>query len=501
MTQTPRRNLVIVGGGTAGWMAASYLNRFLVRKGWQITLVESPDIGTIGVGEATIPSLVRFLRAMDFDEDVFMRRCAATYKLGIAFTDWFGHGHRYFHPFGICGSINGLDLFHFWMKHRIEGQATEAYTDYSLQSLLADEAKGPRQHGADSPIMRTGTYAFHLDAGAFAQFLKEVATAEGVRHLFGEVRAVRRDPWGDIAAIDIGGGRELAGDLFIDCTGFRGLLIEETLGDPWIDWGRYLLCDRAVVMPLPREDDPLPYTRSTALDAGWMWQIPLSTRTGNGYVYSSQHASPDQAAQALIDRADLRRARSADPRHLKMRIGRRGNGWVRNCVAVGLASGFVEPLESTGIHLIQRALELLVDNFPAGDRDDLLRAAYNRRMQALYEEVRDFIVLHYVLTDRVEPFWRDARSVAIPDTLQDSLDAYEMDGRMHLTHSDIFSETNHHFILAGNGRLPRRPTARVDFTPLQPIVPVLRQIREQNRAMAASLPSHRALIAAINANP
>lgn len=498
MTASDQKRLVVVGGGTAGWMAASYLNRFLVRKGWQVTLVESPDIGTIGVGEATIPSLVRFVRAMGFDEDEFMRRTAATYKLGIQFIDWFDHGHTYFHPFGICGVVNGLDLFHFWMKRRLEAGATEAYTDYSLQALLSREGRAPRQFGGSSPIMQTGTYAFHVDAGALAQYLKEVATAEGVRHLFGEVREVRRGPWGDIASLDIGGGRELEGDLFVDCTGFKGLLIEEALGDPWIDWSHHLLCDRAVVMPLPRDEEPLPYTRSTALEAGWMWQIQLASRTGNGYVYSSAHTTADEAAATLIARADLKRARTADPRHLKMRIGRRKNFWLRNCVSVGLASGFVEPLESTGIHLIQKAVELLVDHFPSGDRDDLLRGAYNRRMESLYEEVRDFIVLHYLLTDRFESFWRDARAAAIPETLQDALDFYEANGRLPLERTDVFAESNYHFVLAGNGRLPRRPVARADFAPLQPVAPVFAQIREQNARVAAGLPPHGRLIEAVN---
>jgi tryptophan 7-halogenase len=498
MNGSGSKRLVIVGGGTAGWMAAAYLNRFLVRKGWQVALVESPDIGTIGVGEATIPSLVRFLRVMQIDEARFMRACAATYKLGIRFGDWFDHDHAYIHPFGRAGEINNLDLFHFWLKVRLEGAGGAPFTDYSLQALLCERGKGPHPPDERSPLIDEGSYAYHLDAGAFAGFLREIATSEGVRHHSGEVREVRRGPWGDVESLDIGGGRELAGDLFVDCTGFRGLLVEETLGDPWIDWSHHLLCDRAVVLPLPRPEDPAPYTRSTALTAGWMWQIPLSTRSGNGYVYSSAHLDEDEAADELVARADLRRTRSADPRHLKMRIGRRKTFWNRNCVAVGLASGFVEPLESTGIHLIQRAVEWLVDHFPTGDRDDLLRAAYNRKMEALYEEVRDFIVLHYLVTDRFEPFWQDARAAAIPDTLQDRLDFYEATGSFPAEGNECFADANYYFVLAGNGRLPRRPTARAAFTPLQPIPPILAQIRAQNEAIAASLPGHGALIDAIN---
>ena len=339
------RRVLIVGGGTAGWMAAAILRRATKHIGVQVTLVESPDIGTIGVGEATIPSLVQFVRAMGFDEKVFMRACSASYKLGIRFTDWVRPRHEYWHPFGPCGgSINGIDLFHFWARRRRNDPALHYY-DYSLQAELCHAERAPRPFSGASPVIETGAYAYHLDAAELAQFLRSVATADGVEHVFGKVEQVFRDESGAIARVAIVGGREIAADLYVDCSGFAGLLAEKALGDPWIDWSHLLLCDRAVAMPVPHHGSFPPYTHSTALEAGWMWQIGLSSRTGTGYVYSSAHLGQDAAEARLIERADLRRARAADPRHLKIRVGRRTSFWNRNCIAIGLAAGFVEPLE------------------------------------------------------------------------------------------------------------------------------------------------------------
>src|SRR5258708_728410 len=330
----PLRRVVIVGGGTAGWMAAAYLNRYLARLNAKVVLVESPTLGTIGVGEATIPSLVHFIRLMNLDENEFMRRCSATYKLAIRFDDWSGPGTPYGHPFGVCARLDGFDLFHFWLKRRLDADEALAYADYSVQVQLCGEEKAPRPFNGATPITNAGAYADHLDASAFCEYLKEIPPSEGVQHLFGDVQDVVLDQHGDIASLDIGGGRALPRHLFIDATGFRGRLIEQALADPWIDWSKYMLCDRAVALPLPRSDSFPPYTLSTALPAGWRWQIPLSSRTGSGYVYSSAHLSADAATQELIARSGLRRARSADPRQLSIRVGRRQNFWRRNCVSI-----------------------------------------------------------------------------------------------------------------------------------------------------------------------
>ena len=493
------RNVVIVGGGTAGWMAAVYLNRYMRRMDAKVVLVESPTLGTIGVGEATIPSLVNFVRLLNLDEAEFMRRCSASYKLGIRFDGWNRDGNTYWHPFGVCGArVNGLDLFHFWLKRRADAGNKLAYSDYSLQSLLGEGEKSPWPYGGSSVIAEAGSYAYHLDAAALGDYLREIATAEGVQHLFGTVQEVACDDRGDIVSLDIGGGREIAGDLFLDATGFRGRLIEQALGDPWIDWSKFMLCDSAVAMPLPRSDRFPPYTLSKAMPGGWIWKIPLSSRTGNGYVFSSAHLSPDAAVQALVEQSGLPRARGADPRLIKFRVGRRTNFWLRNCVSIGLSSGFLEPLESTGIHLIQRAIMLLVDYLPDRRFSEALRAAYNRRMAAVYDEARDFIMLHYILTERDEPFWRDARQAPLPETLRDSLALYEETGRIESPRLQLFTESSYFFILSGNGRLPRRPITEAELAPAGEIRHILDRVRRENHEFAARMPGHRAFLSELH---
>jgi tryptophan halogenase len=494
----PLERVVIVGGGTAGWMAAAYLNRYLRRLGAKVVLVESPTLGTIGVGEATIPSLVHFVRLMKLDENEFMRRCAATYKLAIRFDDWYRPGTTYWHPFGTAARLVGYNLFHFWLKRRLDAGEQLAYADYSLQVGLSLQEKAPRPLNGETPITEAGAYAYHLDASAFGEYLKEIATQEGVQHLFGDVQDVVRDARGDIASLDIGGGRTLAGDLFIDATGFRGRLIEQALGDPWLDWSRFMLCDRAVALPLPRSDSFPPYTLSTALPAGWRWQIPLSSRTGSGYVYSSAHLSEEAATEELIARSGLRRARSADPRQIKIRVGRRQNFWARNCVSVGLASGFVEPLESTGIHLIQASVMLLLEYLPDRDFNDALRRAYNARMSEVYDEVRDFIVLHYLLAGREELFWRDARNVPLPDSLRENLAVYEESGRIENAGFRLFLESNYFSILAGNAKLPRRPVAIADIADVAELGRALARVRAANEELTARLPAHKAVLAELH---
>jgi tryptophan halogenase len=488
--------VVIVGGGTAGWMAAIYLNRYLRRMNGKVVLVEPPTLATVGVGEATIPSLVNFVRMLNLDEKEFMRRGSATCKLGIKFEGWTGDGTTYWHPFGICGArVNGLDLFHFWLKRRFEAGSKLAYSDYSVQALLAEGEKSPWPYGASSRIAETGSYAYHLDAAALGAYLREIAAGEGVQHLFGTVQNIACDDRGDIVTLDIGGNRKVEGDLFLDAT---GLLIEQALGDPWVDWSKFMLCDSEVAMPLPRGDRFPPYTLSKAMPAGWTWKIPLSNRTGNGYIFSSAHLSSDAAIEALVGQAGLRRARGADPRLLKFRVGRRTNFWLRNCVSVGPASGFVEPLESTGIHLIQQAIMLLVGYMPDRRFDDALRRAYNTKMAAIFDEVRDFIVLHYILAQRDEPFWRDARNVAVPDTLRESLAVYDETGRIESSRLQLFPESSYFFILSGHGRLPRRLTIEADLAHAGEIWQLLDRIREEGSQFVARMPGHRAFLSELH---
>jgi len=493
--------IAIVGGGTAGWMAAFYLNRIMRRMKGTVVVVESPAIGTIGVGEATIPTLVHLIRLLGLDEKELMRRCSATFKLAIKFEDWIKPATAYWHPFGFSARINGIDLFYYWLKRRLEAGSKLAYSDYSAQALMAAADKSPWPYGGTSPIFDTGGYAYHLDAAAFGDYLRELSTAEGVEHLFGTVRDVARDERGHITSLDIGGDRTITADLFVDATGFRGRLIEQALSDPWIDWSQYMLCDRAVAMPLPRDEQFPPYTLSKAMPAGWIWRIGLSSRTGTGYVYSSAQLSAEAAAEALIAQSGLRKPRAADPRFLDIRIGRRANFWVGNCVAVGLSSGFIEPLESTGIHLIQKAVRLLGDYFPDRGFSDALRRAYNRSMAAVYDEVRDFIVLHYILSQRDEPFWRAARNVPLPDTLAETLAVYDEIGRIGSPRLQLFQEASYFFILAGNGRLPRRLVIETAAGSAAEIWHVMDGIREKSRQFAAQMPPHASYVNELNRKP
>ncbi len=494
--------LVIVGGGTAGWMAAIYLNRYLRASNRSVVLVESPTIGTIGVGEATIPTLVHMIKGLKLDENELMRRCSATFKLGIKFDDWPAIGESYWHPFGVCGArIDSMDLFHFWMKRRIEIGSRVPYAEYSSQVQMMERDKAPWPFGGTSLAQETHSYAYHLDAAALADYFREIATREGVQHYFGDVRQVEIDEKGDIASLDIGGDRTLRGDVFVDATGFSGRLIESELGDPWIDWSNQMLCDSAVTMPLPKSETFPPYTRSTAVEAGWMWRIPLSSRVGNGYVHSSQFISTENATRALIERSGLRKATSADPRALRFRVGRRANFWRRNCVSIGLAAGFIEPLESTGIHLIQMGVALLADFFPDKSGSDARRRAYNQRMGIVFDAARDFVMLHYILSRREEPFWRASRSVPLTDSLRELMALYDETGRIESPRMELFPATSYFFIFAGNGRVPRRRLIEAEIAASSKVWHVLDRVKADGALIAERMPLHKDYLAELNRTP
>jgi tryptophan 7-halogenase len=492
----------IVGGGTAGWMAAATLRR---RLGCRVSLVESDRIAGVGVGEATIPAMIDWIENMGIDEDEFLRRCGGTYKLAIRFDNWVEAKHRYWHPFGLCGlRIDGVDLVHFWKRGVRHGwlDASSHYTDFSLQKQLCDAGRSPRPLNAPSIC---ANYAFHVDASRFAVFLRELAVSEGVAHRIGDVTGVQLNEYGEIASVKIDQQPALDADLYLDCTGFAGLLIEKGLRVPWIDWSDQLLCDRAVAVRLPTapssnqgsresEQNVAPYTISTGLDAGWAWQIPLRDVTGAGYVYSSRHADSESARAEL-----LRHVAQADAdistRELTMRVGRRQQCWQGNCVSLGLSSGFVEPLESTGIFLIQRALDELVDAFPNPVQATFNVHQFNNHMQQAYEEIRDFVLLHYVVSKRDDTsFWRDARAIQVPESLEASMQAYRERGAVELDPlTAVFAEANHHFIMLGAGIEPGRSPNHDDvlrrFDDAQ-LRELFTQLTHQNADFTRTLPSH-----------
>src|SRR6266478_160401 len=386
------RSILIVGGGTAGWMSAAALAKVLGRE-CSIRLIESEEIGTVGVGEATVPHLKLFNSVLEIDEVEFIREVRGTFKLGIQFVDWGRAGDRYIHGFGTIGHDYGLLPFHqYWLKLFLAGQATDIGA-YSLNTAAAPLGKfmsSAHDVPATSPLANI-TYAYHFDAGLYAAYLRRYAEARGVRRSEGKVVDVQlRGTDGFIEAVVLEGGEQVSADLFIDCSGFRGLLIEQALHTGYEDWTHWLPCDRAMAVPCENVGPPTPYTRSTALAAGWQWRIPLQHRTGNGYVYSSQYISDDAAAATLLANLDGRAL--ADPRPIRFRTGRRRVAWTRNVIAIGLSAGFLEPLESTSIHLIQSSIAKLLSLFPDRDCDSNVVEQYNRVMLQEYEGVRDFLV-------------------------------------------------------------------------------------------------------------
>jgi tryptophan 7-halogenase len=496
----PIRSILIVGGGTSGWIAAAYLNRFLDPARCRITLVESATVGTIGVGEATVPPLVALLRLLGIAESDFLRACHATYKLAIRFDGW--APAPVWHPFGEVGGtrVGGLPLFHHWLERHRAGVEAAPYVAYSAQVRLCERDLAPRSLQADSDIIRLGAYAYHLDARAFAAYLAQVATGRGVRHVVDDVTRVARDERGWIKHVETRASGPLQADLYLDCSGFQGLLIGQAAESRFIDWSDQLLCDRAVVLPMPAARPMPPYTRATALRAGWSWRIPLHHRVGAGYVYSSRFASQDEAARELIEHTGSDPASSA-PGHLRMQVGRREHFWQANCLAVGLSAGFLEPLESTGIFLIQRGIELLLDHFPDLEFSPSMLRRYNQRLAAEFEEVRDFILLHYALNTREEPFWRESRAIRLPDSLAQTLADYDETGVVDWDNRSLFRDSSFYSIAAGFGRLPRKGHAIAQQADPERVRQAMAAVRARNEALAKSLPSHAEFIDAANLAP
>jgi tryptophan halogenase len=445
------KKIVIVGGGTAGWMTAAALSRAFQDRFCEINLVESSEIGIVGVGEATIPPILQMNRLLGLDENEFILRTGATFKVGIEFEDWNGPGSRYLHPFGPYGRQVGPVWFpHYWRRLRAEvGEAAGALDDYSLTAVAAREGRFLRSvqeaGGPPQPV----TYAFHFDAGLYAAYLRGRAEARGVTRHDRKIRGHKVGENGFVESILFDGGGSLEGDLFIDCSGFRGLLIEEALETGYEEWTRWLPCDRAVTIPSDTMDTLPPFTRATARPAGWQWRIPLQHRTGNGHVYCSSYMSDDEAASLLT--RNLPTPASGDPRLLRFTAGRRKLSWNRNVIAIGLSSGFLEPLESTSIHMIQTSIEKLLNLFPdCGFRQPDIDL-YNHATANEYESVRDFLVLHYWANGRDEPFWKACRAIELPDRLKEKIALYEGFGRVFKREEELFSPVSWTAVFEGQG--------------------------------------------------
>jgi tryptophan halogenase len=495
MTGNRIRRVVIVGGGTAGWMTAAALAHSFKGSLESIEVIESEAIGTVGVGEATIPPIRRFNARLGIDEDEFVRRTQGTFKLGIEFVDWWRPGQAYFHPFGRYGAdLDNVSFIHYWMRARQLADAAQL-DDYCLSIAAARLGRFSRGEAQAGGAFSTLGYAFHFDAGLYARFLRAYAEKRGVKRIEGRVIDVRlRGVDGFIESVVMDGGRNVAGDLFVDCSGFRGLLIEEALHTGYADWSHWLPCNRAFAVPSASVGEPPPFTRSTARAAGWQWRIPLQHRVGNGYVYCSEFVSDDEAAHTL--RSNLEGAALDDPRPLKFTAGMRRKAWNRNCVALGLAAGFLEPLESTSIHLIQSGISKLLTLFPDKDFDPLLADEFNRQTTLQFEWTRDFLIAHYSLTERDDsPFWNYCRTMSIPDTLRGKLDLFRNRSLVFRVDDELFLEPSWTAVLMGQGIVP------ADYDPLaEAIDPVilaraLQNMRESVRRTAEGLPSHAEFIA------
>ncbi len=444
--------IVIAGGGTAGWMTAAALGHFL-EAGFRVRLVESEAIGTVGVGEATIPQIRLFNEALGLDEDAFLRATQGTFKLGIEFDGWRRPGERYMHAFGGIGRDVGLVAFqHYWRRARALGSAGPL-ADYSLNEIAAHAGRMHRGAPLTAATVPAMPYAFHFDAGLYAAYLRRFAEARGVIRTEGRIAGVERDGGsGDIAQLTLASGEIVAGDLFIDCTGFRGLLIEETLNTGYTDWTHWLPCDRAVAVPCARGGAFAPYTRATAHAAGWQWRIPLQHRTGNGRVYCSAVLSDADAADGLL--ANLDGAPQAEPRFLRFTTGKRRRFWSHNVVAIGLAAGFMEPLESTSIHLIQSAISRLLKLLPGRAVAQAQRDEFNRQTDFEYDRIRDFLILHYAANERPEPFWQQCAAPPLPDTLRHKLELFRSCGAITREHEELFTEVGWLQVLIGQGIEP-----------------------------------------------
>jgi tryptophan halogenase len=495
MTDARIKNIVIVGGGTAGWMAAAAFAKVLGSH-YSIRLVESEEIGTVGVGEATVPHLKLFNNLLEIDEIEFIKQTQSTFKLGIQFNDWGRVGDSYIHGFGTLGQDVSLLPFHqFWIKARQKGVASDIGA-YSLNTVAAPRGKftaSVTDAPSTSPLSDVA-YAYHFDAGLYAKFLRTYAEQRGVLRTEGKIaQTVLRAHDGFVEAVVLESDERVEGDLFIDCSGFRGLLIEQALHTGYLDFTHWLPCNRALAVPCEKVGPPTPYTRSTARNAGWQWRIPLQHRTGNGYVYSSAHISDDEAAATLLKNLDGRPL--SDPRPLRFTTGMRKKCWSKNVVALGLASGFLEPLESTSIYMIQSGIARLLSLFPQRDFSEVVIDRYNAQATFEYERIRDFLILHYHATERVDtPFWNQCRTMSIPAQLEDNMRLFRDSGRFFRNAEEMFATLSWVQVMLGQHIVPKSYHPMVDKMSDKELAWFMTSVSNVINSCVDSMPPHQAFI-------
>ncbi len=499
------RKVVIVGGGTAGWMTAAAMSHFFNEMPIEICLIESDQIGTVGVGEATLPHLRYFNQTLGIDESDFMRRTQATYKLGIEFAGWGKHGDAYIHPFGDYGfPLGGVDFHQHWLAQRKLGNSYPI-DDYSLGVVAARNERFSQPSQDPCSLLSTFSYAFHIDASLYAGYLQEYSVAKGVTRVEGKVVEVsQQSETGFIQSVTLASGSVIEGELFIDCSGFSALLIEKTLKSGFEDWSAWLPCNRAVAVPSAGVNKPPPYTRATAKTAGWQWEIPLQHRTGNGQVYCNEFIDDDTVLRDLLDSIDGEPL--CEPNFLRFQTGKRKSSWKKNCIAIGLSAGFLEPLESTSIYLIQIAIMKLIELFPDVHCASAERNEFNRLIDLEYERVKDFLILHYHATERNDSaFWDYCRTMPIPDSLQHKMELFREQGHVVEYESGLFLKPSWLAVYLGQGLIPRGEHPCASQLPDSIVKSELDRMRRLVREAAESMPEHQAVIenlhAKINTKP
>ena len=483
------KNIVIVGGGSSGWMAAAGLNRVL-NKDYNITLVESEEIGIIGVGEATIPSIVRFNYGLGIDEIEFIKETKATFKLGIEFINWARKGDTYIHGFSKLGTeFDGPDFQHYWLSAQ-NPNTYNTLDKYSVNSAMIRSGKfiGPIKDNLNSPLADI-SYAYQFDAQLYAKFLRKLSESRGVKRVEGKIINVLQKLDGSIDTLELENGLKVSGDFFIDCSGFRGLLIEQTLKSGYEDWSHWLPCDTAIAVPCTPSGQVKPLTTCTAHSAGWQWRIPLQHRTGNGHVFSSKYMSSDEATSILLENLDGEPL--ADPRTVKFVPGIRKQTWIKNCVSLGLASGFIEPLESTSIHLVIRGISKLGDFFPRSALDQVDIDQYNKEISYEYAHIRDFIILHYHATERTDSdFWNYVRKMQIPETLNNKMSLYKSNARVIRDSNDFFGLPSWVQVMAGQRIVPKSYHPLVDLTSKERTKAFLDNVENVIQEFVGQMPAH-----------
>lgn len=493
MTQQNIKKIIILGGGTAGWMTAAALGKASKKAGYHVQVIESEQIGTIGVGESTLTAIKSFNKLIGIDENDFIKATQATFKLGIKFVDWNKIGSDYHHAFGQSGHTLGQARFYqYWLKMNKLGKA-ENYESYTLNAIAAEEKKFIRPIDANNSPLSGIDYGFHIDATLYAQYLQKIAENSGVKRTEGKVIQVIPHNNGHVESLILEDGTEHYADFFIDCSGFTGLLIDKTLKTDFEDWGHWLPCDSAIAAATAKTEEPWSYTQAKAQTAGWQWRIPLQHRVGNGHVYSSKYMSDNEAKDIFLKNitGDL----LTEPRVIKFKTGYRKQPWKHNCLAIGLSSGFVEPLESTGLHLIQSSIEKLLTMFPNMDFHQEDIDEYNRQSSYQFECIRDFLILHYCTTSRDDSeFWQYCRTMDVPESVSDKMNLFKKNGRIFRLYDNMYDVTSWFQVMNGQGLQPQGYDPIVDLLTDNELTRKMKNVLEVVRTSAEYMPSHQAYI-------